>query len=186
MLTNSDMQSIYALAINRRHAAYSLAGSALRYATVMGLNLNVPDSFLTNSVTREHRIRVWWTAYTCDRMFASKVGLSISMTDDDIEVDLPRTLPGDPSTTDAGDFGDPEYQIALIKLARLSSQSATSLYGRRRQEGNFSQRVQRALKDLQRCFEELPEHLRIDVEQPRKATVDSVISLHLSFNQVRS
>ncbi|KAI6914301.1 hypothetical protein KC318_g585 [Hortaea werneckii] len=58
--------SFYSLCLNRRHSAYVLAGSAVRLAIVMGLHLNVPPSLLPDPVAREHRICVWWTAYTFD------------------------------------------------------------------------------------------------------------------------
>ncbi|KAF7624676.1 hypothetical protein AFLA_009917, partial [Aspergillus flavus NRRL3357] len=66
--------SFYSLCLNRRHSAYSLAGSAIRMAIIMGLHLNIPESQLSNACEREHRNRVWWTAYTLDRMWAAKLG----------------------------------------------------------------------------------------------------------------
>lgn len=172
-------QSLYSLELNRRHSAYTLAGSAIRVATVMGLHVNA-DSHIQDPEVREHRNRVWWTSYTFDRMWSSKIGLPNAVPDEDILVDFPSPVAGDA----AEDFVDHEYLIAGVKLARLSGDIITSIYGRRKQRGLFSHRVQNALKELRRWTEDLPRHLQVNTDQPAK-TVGRPVSLHLLFNQVR-
>ncbi|KAL1651212.1 hypothetical protein SLS58_000550 [Diplodia intermedia] len=101
--------------------------------------------------------------------------------DDDIEVDLPSceglTGPG------AKDFGDPDYIIASIRLARLATHIIASIYKRKGQHGPFSQRVQQALRNLRSWVEELPSHLQLDTDDSLQAKSKPVIYLHLSFNQ---
>ncbi|KAJ3954945.1 hypothetical protein N0V92_008530 [Colletotrichum tropicale] len=109
--------SFYSLALNRRHTAYTFAGSATRLAVVMGLHLNVPESQLRDVAAREHRNRVFWTAYIFDRMWASKLGHPVCVQDVDIEVDLPSNPTVDESIAD--DFADASYFVASVKLARV-------------------------------------------------------------------
>lgn len=176
------MQSFYSLALNRRHTAYALAGSSVRLAIVMGLHLNVPESQLSDAAAREHRNRVWWTAYTFDRMWAGKLGNPVAVQDKDIKVNLPADpgpIPG------CQDFYDPTYLTASLQLARISTMSISSIYSRSPQEISLSQRVQKALKDLREWAHELPPHLQIESTEgvdPRQRP----IPLHLRFNQVRT
>ncbi|KAF5986060.1 transcription activator [Fusarium bulbicola] len=155
--------SFYSLALNRRYTAYALAGSSVRLSVVMGLHLNVPESQLRDAGAREHRNRVWWTAYSFDRMWASRLGHPVAIQDDDIEVDLPTDPVLD---TPSDDFADSSYFIAGLRLARLAAK-----------------RVQEALRDLRAFVEELPPHLHIE---PTDAPEPSPkpLSLHLYFNQV--
>ncbi|KAF4446755.1 hypothetical protein F53441_9689 [Fusarium austroafricanum] len=168
--------SFYSLALNRRYTAYALAGSSVRLSVVMGLHLNVPESQLRDAGAREHRNRVWWTAYSFDRMWASRLGHPVAIQDDDIEVDFPTDIPSD-------DFPDSSYTIASIRLARLSARVINSIYTRKPQKKTLSQRVQEALRDLRAFVEELPAHLHIE---PTDAPEPSPkpLSLHLYFNQV--
>ncbi|KAM0490622.1 hypothetical protein ACHAP8_011392 [Fusarium lateritium] len=113
--------SFYSLALNRRYTAYALAGSSVRLSVVMGLNLNVPESQLRDAGAREHRNRVWWTAYSFDRMWASRLGHPVAIREDEIQVDLPTDpvleIPSD-------DFTDSSYFIASIRLASLAAKVA--------------------------------------------------------------
>ncbi|KAM5362794.1 hypothetical protein ACJZ2D_012326 [Fusarium nematophilum] len=122
-----------------------LAGSSVRLSVVMGLHLNVPESQLRDAAAREHRNRVWWTAYSFDRMWASRLGHPVAIQNDDIQVDLPSDAVLE---THPDDFGDSAYFIASIRLARLSGRIIDSIYTRKPQKKTLSQRVQEALRDL--------------------------------------
>ncbi|EKG22123.1 Transcription factor fungi [Macrophomina phaseolina MS6] len=173
--------SVYSLTLNRRHAAYYLASSAVRLGIVMGLHLSVPEYQLRDRGAREHRHRIWWTAYIFDRLWASKLGQPASIQDDDIDVDYPSNegLTGPQSK----DFGDPDYIIANIRLARLATHIISSIYKRKGQHGVFSQRVQQALRDLRSFVEELPSHLQLETDDSMPMKTKAIVYLHLSFNQ---
>lgn len=148
----------------------------------MGLHLNIPESQLSDVCEREHRNRLWWTAYTLDRMWAAKLGYPYAIQDDEIEVDLPlnREFLDDSS---ASDFPDSRYFVARIGLARISGRIIHSIYGMKTQPTSLSQRVQEATRDLRQWMDELPTCLQIDPED--ESEVDPRIrSLHLLFNQV--
>lgn len=146
----------------------------------MGMHLNMPESLLSDQAAREHRVRIWWTAYVFDRTWAAKLGHPVSVHDDDIDVDLPR---GD-GVVGHEDFGDHEYILRNIELARLTGRIIPSIYGRRKQQKSFSQRVQQALSDLTSWVESLPNHLQLHRSEDGMASPNNVIYLHLTFNQV--
>ncbi|KAJ0278530.1 hypothetical protein COL940_007250 [Colletotrichum noveboracense] len=173
--------SFYSLALNRRHTAYTFAGSATRLAVVMGLHLNVPESQLRDVAAREHRNRVFWTAYIFDRMWASKLGHPVCVQDVDIEVDLPSNPAVDESIAD--DFADASYFVASVKLARVLGKIVPLIYRRRNQQMSLSHRVQEALNDLRGWVEELPPQLHID-HKVTSERMQKPISLHLNFNQI--
>ncbi|KAI7921385.1 hypothetical protein M0657_006096 [Pyricularia oryzae] len=175
----------FSLALNRRHAAYTLAGSAVRLAVVMGLHLNVPPSQLEDPAIREHRVRVWWTAYHFDRLCASNLGTPYAIDTEEVQVDLPADRPELEGTPAAGDFADAAYITARVKLTRVLGRIVLSIYGRRTHRESLSHRVQQALKDLSAWVEELPAHLHIDAKgSGASELVPKPISLRLSLNQV--
>ncbi|TEA17097.1 putative transcriptional regulatory protein [Colletotrichum sidae] len=172
--------SFYSLALNRRHSAYIFAGSATRLAVVMGLHLNVPQSQLRDVAVREHRNRVFWTAYIFDRMWAAKLGHPVCIQDLDIEVDLPSNPAVDATVAD--DFADASYAIASVKLARVLGKIVPSIYRRRNQQTSLSHRVQEALQELRGWSEELPPQLHIDAPVTSER-MPKPLALHLNFNQ---
>lgn len=147
----------------------------------MGLNVNVPESQLQNRETREHRNRIWWTSYIFDRMWASSLGEPASIQDDDVEVDFPSD--GGLNQVQLKDFGGTRYVIACIELARLARRIITSIYGRKVQTP-FSQRVLQTLRDLRSWVGDLPTDLQLVSDDSSRKASQSIISLHVSFNQV--
>jgi proline utilization trans-activator len=149
----------------------------------MGLNLNVPESQLSDKVLREHRNRVWWSAYELDRLLAARLSQPFSIQDDEIQVDLP---------TDAGlpknnqeDFISADDLVNRITLVKLTGDITKLLYGRKTENQSFLQRVQHALKNLQDWYQKLEGSLHTDGQHPSGTTSEPRRSLLLSFNQVR-
>lgn len=178
------LQSIYSLAMNRRHAAYCMASCAVRFGMIMGLHLGIPHQQLPDHGLREHRKRVWWTAYILDRSWACMLGQPVSIQDNDIAVDLPEPVPSSLEGS-AEDFADPDYLTASVRIANLSAQIAASIYGRGvNHRRPFSCRVQQALRDLGAWLQELPGHLRKAMDQAPPNADMPVVALHLYFNQV--
>lgn len=172
--------ALYSYNLNRRHTAYFYATSAVRSAVVMGLNMNVSEDLYPDRLAREHRTRLWWTAYVLDRTCCSKTGLPASIADDDIIIDQPS----DTDLEGLADFEGAEYIMKSIALARLSQRTRQQLYSRRKHHSSFSQRVQAILIDITRWMETLPVHLQLEnkTDSPKS---DGVVYLHLRFNQVR-
>jgi proline utilization trans-activator len=171
---------LYSYNLNRRHSAHLFADSAIRLGIVMGMHLNIPEPLLRDRAAREHRIRIWWTAYMFDRTWSSKLGHPVSVHDDDFDVDSPSK----DGLADDEDFGDHEYVLRNIELARLTGRIVPLLYGRRRQTKPFSHRVQQALTELTKWVENLSSHLQLHRGEDATITPSNIIYMHLTFNQV--
>ena len=154
----------------------------MRLGIIMGLHLNISESQLKDRAIREHGKRIWWTLYLFERMWSSRLGHPISISDDDIDAEPPSN--DAPEVAASDDFRDPEYIIASIDLARLAGQITASIYSRKRQKGDFSQRVQQNLRDLRGWIQGLPTHLKIEKVELSETLPRPIIYLHLSFNQV--
>ena len=152
----------------------------MRLGLTIGLNHNISESQVKDPVERQHRVRIWWTIYIFDRMWGSKMGLPVSILDEDIYVDMPS----DTSLQDHDEqFSDTEYMVASIGLARIAGDTIAKIYSRRKYNETFLQRVQTLLKSLKSWVEALPEHIKLNSED-FSLTPKHIISLHLSFNQV--
>lgn len=173
------------MTLNRRYSAYLFAGTATRTAMVIGLHLNVPESQLPDPRIREHRKRLFWTAFVLDRIFASKLNHPPAILDDDIDLDLPSEVP---TSIPNDSFGDAGYQVANITLARLLSSIIRSVYSVRKQAqgtcADVSSRAKACLNDLQSWYEGLPRRFQIDDKSMEDHHERQIISLHLRFYQV--
>ena len=147
----------------------------------MGMQVNVPEHQYRNRRAREHRIRLWWSAYVLDRSCASKLGLPVSIADDDILVDLPS---GAGLSDGDEDFGDFEYEHRSIQMSRMCARSIREIYSRRQYRSPFSQRVQSILKDLTRFMDTLPEKFHLRNDGSSSLQRDHIVYLHLRINQV--
>lgn len=148
----------------------------------MGLHLNIAHKHIPDPAVREHRKRLWWTAYNFDRFWSCKLGLPVSIPEGDISVGLPEEMNGARRHEDFAAIST-DHLVANVSLARLAGDIIRVIYGReQRQLGSFSQRVQGALKSLRTWSEELPVSLQL---HPADNT-GRPVSLHLAFNQVRT
>ncbi|KAL4885281.1 fungal-specific transcription factor domain-containing protein [Aspergillus karnatakaensis] len=172
--------SLFSYYLNRRHSAYVLIGSAMRLGLCIGLNHNIPESQLIDPVERQHRVRIWWTIYIFDRMWASKMGLPSQILDDDIHLDMPSRIA--PAQVYEEQFSDEEFLKANINLARIVGETTAKVYSRRKYNETFLQRVQKLLKALKNWVDTLPEHLRLNVDEP-ELNAKQITSIHLAFNQ---
>ena len=153
-------------------------------AVLMGLHLNIPAAQLSDPVLREHRNRVWWTAYIMDRMWASRLGCPPAIQDEEIKVDLPSNSIINGNL--AEDFSDYGYYVAYVKLASIATSVVQSIYGERDQTTTLFGKVQQRLKELKAWVEELPPYLHMDTSlksSPNYHNYD-ILSLHLTLNQV--
>ncbi|KAJ5707891.1 hypothetical protein N7488_007692 [Penicillium malachiteum] len=169
--------SLYSYFLNRRHSAFLLVGNAMRLGLTLGLNHDIPQCQCPDLVDRQHRIRLWWAIYVFDRMYGSKTGWPIQISDDDIHVEMPSTIPG---AINDEQFSDTDLLVANIELARITGQVTENIYSRKKQPDSFLQREQKLLTALKEWAQSLPQHIRLnrDGSLPK-----NVISLHLQFNQ---
>ncbi|KAL5601557.1 hypothetical protein FOBRF1_009090 [Fusarium oxysporum] len=183
LILASPLMTMYSLEANRRHSACILVGSAMRLATVMGLHLNIGDTYLADPELREHRIRVWWSVYILDRLLSSKIGLPLLISDEDISVDLPSNSPALTSE----DFGDHSHFLAIVRLAKIAGNISRSLYVRTPQRGTFLQRVARIREELDHWKGELPDQVKADfsrTDETEDHSQSAISRLKVSFNQL--
>ncbi|RAK86385.1 hypothetical protein BO79DRAFT_247035 [Aspergillus costaricaensis CBS 115574] len=171
---------LYALCINRRHSAYFLASSAIRRAVVMGLHFDFPNPHLNDPELKEHIKRLWWTSYVLDHLCASISSQLVSISDNDIFVDLSFTP--DVAHERQSDFAHTEWFLARVHLARITRKTVESVYDRRQKKESFLQRVQYALRDLKQWLNDLPRDIQMGT-QPSHLKPRPIQSLHLTFNQ---
>ncbi|VBB86200.1 Putative protein of unknown function [Podospora comata] len=178
--------SVYSFTLNRIYASYTFAGSAVRMAVLLGLHLNIPPTQLPDPVLREHRVRVWWTAYILDRSWAATLGCLPSIQDEDIRVDMPSNKLVEKDAPTNGDFSDAGYYIAYAKLATISMKVVQSIYGGKDQPADLFTKVQQRLKELKAWVEELPPALHMVTTSTTTSSYPNydMLSLHLKLNAV--
>ncbi|CAH0023712.1 unnamed protein product [Clonostachys rhizophaga] len=176
------MLSIYSLAMNRRHSGYCLVGYAVRFSILMGLHLNVPRTQLPSCELHEHRIRIWWTVYSLDRLWACMLGKPVSIQNEDIDVNLPSKSDLFAESFEE-DVADADYLTASLRIANLGAHITASIYGRRTHDSPISRRVQQALQDLSTWLEQLPGPLHVALDQVLPNSAMPMITLFVYFNQ---
>ncbi|CAG8127802.1 unnamed protein product [Penicillium olsonii] len=162
--------------LNRFHSAYVYVGNALRLALGLGLNYNVPQDQDLHPIASEHRIRIWWTIYTLERFWGSKLGFPMQIHDEDVHVDEPSLAE---CKAYPDQFSDGAYQIAGIQLSRITGDTTGEIYCRKISTESFLHREQKLLTQLKQWVQSLPPHLRLN---PEGASPKHTIHMHLQFN----
>ena len=123
---------IFQLRSPSRPGIWSMAGTTMRHALVLGLH----RKFKGSDVMDQRRKRTFWTIYMLERSIARTLGLPVCVSDRDIEVALPvnvseeikdetvmRTaLQQDPGATPMSAF------IHIVRLAQLESKIYCSVH----------------------------------------------------------
>ncbi|KAF9870605.1 C6 transcription factor [Colletotrichum karsti] len=176
--------SLYSLAVNRQYAAYTLVGSSVRMAIIMGLHISITPDQLDDVAVREHRTRLWWTAHVMDCLCSSRLGHRPTVHDDDIKANFPCNV--EPTESTLADFPDASYLTANAKLSAIMSKIIRSVYGNQSSGINLSERVKQALDDLSTWTQDLPPEFHLDNMTASKHSNLSLIYLRLTLNQSRA
>ncbi|CAN9323731.1 unnamed protein product [Alternaria alternata] len=80
-----------------------------------------------------------------------------------------------------GDFGDTDYSLNSIKLAKLAARLTRAIYSRRNHHDSFSKRVQAMLKDLTKWMDDLP--VKFHLKDNDTSAPIHIVYIHLRFNQ---
>ncbi|PVH68285.1 hypothetical protein DL98DRAFT_599667 [Cadophora sp. DSE1049] len=154
----------YSHILNRRHSAYHFIGTALRLSMTLGLHHNIPAHINVNQTTRQHRLRIWWSIYYCDRVWGSlnidlvELGYALSIQDHSVSAEMPSFAGLDEKQQ--LDFVDPDYATATVKLARLVGDVMTNVYNRN-QKQPFIHSVGEISKHLKEWKANLTESTRL-------------------------
>jgi hypothetical protein len=111
---------------------WSLVGTTMRHAISLGLH----RKFHGPGVVDQRRKRIFWTTYMLERSIARTLGLPVSVSDRDIDVEFPANVPQD--LEDEDDLSVAMLQnsaasptsavIHIFKLAQLESKIYSSIY----------------------------------------------------------
>lgn len=146
----------------------------------MGLHHSLPNNTGVSPLIKEHRICLFWTIYCCDRFWSSKLGYPVGIVDTDIGVGLPSRP--DLNEADRAELPDTDYILASIRLARIAGNIIGSIY-RINNPPPFVPTVQKVLRELNAWIADLAVSVRLGKDGGPQSR--PVVSIHLSFNQVR-
>ncbi|KAF7629398.1 hypothetical protein AFLA_013115 [Aspergillus flavus NRRL3357] len=168
----------YSNSLGRIRSAYSYSGVAMRLALSLGLHRSGSAPATATAVELESRRRTLWMLYYFERMSASKLGLPITVRDEDIDVELPSM--NGLTEEEQQEFADPAHICANVKLARITGNILTEIYCLpRRANSMFVQRVHSIIKQLRAWNDALPPELCVrESRTPRP-----VASLHMAYNE---
>jgi hypothetical protein len=180
-MADLNAKSYCAAAVNRRHTSITLASQAVRIGVILGLHIDISETQLKDRALREHRCRLFWSAYRMDRAWCSKVGWPPAIPDEVVEMPLPADDAVPEEAKD--DFTDAQYMVFAIKLAKMHNDSVNTLYVRKRQATSFSERVQVAVRAMRSWLDDLPDHLRVGPADSSLAVEAHVLYQHLAYHQ---
>lgn len=167
------------MTMNRRNSAFIWLGNALRTSLTLGFHRTMSLNITDDKVFNEHRIRLWWTIYICDRLWGTKMGLPLSIQDHDISIDLPSELESD--NQEQPEIGNGQYINAKIGLARIAGNLVSPLYARA-DAPQFLSTIQVCLQSLRSWMKALPSDLNLPTGS--RSLSREIVTLHLSFNEV--
>ena len=164
-------------------ASYFYFGLALRASLSLGLHVDIGKHVL-NRYELEHRRRIWWTVYMYERMLASKAGLPLSITDDDISTALPDDF--DMSSPPAGCenyiFPEAEFIRNCVKITQINTKILQKLYTRH-PLSNILPVVHDLVFSLLKWKIDLPDFINCDFSVPELKISRLVVNLMTEYFQ---
>ncbi|GMM28195.1 Put3 protein [Martiniozyma asiatica (nom. inval.)] len=164
-------------------ASYFYFGIALRASLLLGLHVDVGKDSL-NRFELEHRRRLWWTVYMYERMLASKAGLPLSLTDEDISTELPSDF--DMSQPAAGCesyiFPEAEFISNCVKITQINANILRKLYTRQ-PSTNILPIVHSLVVSLLKWKKSLPDEINCDYNQKELKITRLVVNVMTEYFQ---
>lgn len=160
--------------INRRDAAYTMIGIALRMAISLGLHQEISDQEIDGDA-REQRRRVWWSIYSMERLLCVTSGHPLSIQDEDIDLLPPCPKAGEDSYTSS-------TLTCYTELSRIQGIVGEKIYRKRQKSGpDLSACVQHIMKRLSDWFDQLPEAMRSNPPDSGQPPSREVVSMYLHY-----
>lgn len=162
---------------NRRDAAYTYVGMAMRIAFAHGLHRRStthatnPSTSNLSSATLQNNVRIWWTTYVIERSSEFLMGRPSQIRDEDIDREAVSETPG---------FPPADGLRAHVGLATIMGQIVSQVFRTRRRR---KEDADEALTQLQRWKESLAQSLQLSDDEFSSPS-RSILLLHLSYNQV--
>ena len=164
-------------------ASYFYFGLALRASLSLGLHVDIGKHVL-NRYELEHRRRIWWTVYMYERMLASKAGLPLSITDDDISTALPDDfdMSSPPPGCENYIFPEAEFIRNCVKITQINTRILRKLYTRH-PSSNILPVVHDLVFSLLKWKRDLPEFINCDFSVPELKISRLVVNLMTEYFQ---
>lgn len=164
-------------------ASYFYFGIALRASLVLGMHVDIGKDNL-NRYELEHRRRLWWTVYMYERMLASKAGLPLSLTDDDISTELPEDfdMSNPPVGCEHYIFPEAEFIRNCVKITQINADILRGLYTRK-PSSNILPVVHELVVKLLRWKRSLPDYINCDYSQPEIQVSRLVVNMMTEYFQ---
>jgi proline utilization trans-activator len=168
-----------------RNSAFMLLGCASRMAMALGMHREGTSGGF-DSMEREVRKRVWWTAYTFEQLQCAILGRPCAI--DDMEVNV--TFP-DEMMLDGGMSVPTSYIEYSVRLSRLLSSVRRKIYASptsTTQQGEYPKigvAIQ-FLLDLDSWHNSLPPPLRLEFPSSSPQHKRAVILLHIQYHHIQS
>ncbi|KAN0123007.1 Fungal specific transcription factor domain containing protein [Hyaloscypha variabilis] len=170
---------------NQRNSAFMLLGCASRMAMALGMHREGTIGGF-DSMEREVRKRVWWTAYSFEQLQCAILGRPCAI--DDMEVNV--TFP-DEMMLDSGTSVPQGYVEYSVRLSQLLSSVRRKIYASpssTTQQGEYpkiSVAIQ-FLLDLDSWHNSLPPPLRLEFHSSSPKHRRAVILLHILYHHIQS
>lgn len=165
-------------------SAYSYAGQSIRIAHCLGLDRPAPASL--SNLEREHRKRVWWTAFCVDRAISTELGLRPAYVGVGGDLDYPSS--NGLTAEEKEEFYDPDLLTAQIKLCEIKCAVVDTVSQLKSKDiaGPY-QVLGQCLQRLDRCGREMPEKVFAGSDSsPSPPERRICASIALRFHQVCS
>ncbi|CDK25050.1 unnamed protein product [Kuraishia capsulata CBS 1993] len=164
-------------------ASYFYFGIALRASLVLGMHVDIGKETF-NRYQLEHRRRLWWTVYMYERMLASKAGLPLSFTDDNISADLPDDfdMSNPEKNCEFYIFPEAEFIRNCVKITQINADILGRLYNRQ-PKSNILPVVHELVMNLLKWKKSLPEYVNCDYTQPEIQISRLVVNMMTEYFQ---
>ncbi|KAH6991377.1 hypothetical protein BKA56DRAFT_474340 [Ilyonectria sp. MPI-CAGE-AT-0026] len=160
--------------LNRRKSAYAYAGQSIRIAHCLGLDRPAPASL--PNLEREHRKRVWWTAFCVDRAISTELGLRPAYVGVGEGLDYPDS--SGLTAEEKEEFYDPELLTAQIKLCGIKCAVVDTVSQLKSKDiaGPY-EILGQCLQRLDRCGREMPDKVFSGCDSIPESRICSSIAL---------
>lgn len=164
-------------------ASYFYFGIALRASLLLGLHVDIGKDSL-NRFELEHRRRLWWTVYMYERMLASKAGLPLSLTDEDISTELPNDFDMSNPFPCCENYIFPEAEFIsnCVKITQINANILRKLYTRQ-PSSNILPVVHEMVVALMKWKKELPNDINCDYSQKELTISRLVVNMMTEYFQ---
>lgn len=160
-------------------SAYAYAGQSIRLAHSLGLDR--PASASLSPLEREHRKRIWWTAFCVDRAISTELCLRFAYTGLGEDLDYPDS--SSLTAEEKEEFWDPELLTAHIKLCKIKCDVVDTVSQLKSKDiaGPY-EILGQCLQRLDRCGREMPEKVFSTCDSVPESRI--LLSIALRYHQV--